>query len=115
MAIARGQVWRSDFGQPRGSAPAYVRPAVVISADEYTRATLQTVTVVAVTTNLRLAALPGNVSIAAGEAGLTEDSVVNVTQVDTLDKDDLVTHLGDLPAWLMAKIDDGLRKALALP
>lgn len=115
MAIARGQVWRADFGQPRGSAPAYVRPAVVVSADEFNRATLRTVTVVAVTSTLQLAKLPGNVLLSAGEAGLDADSVANVTQVDTLDRDDLVTHLGDLSAWLMAKIDDGLRKALALP
>jgi mRNA interferase MazF len=114
MALARGQVWRADFGQPRGSTPAYVRPAVVVSADEFNRAALQTVTVVAVTSTVRLASLPGNVLIPAGEAGLDAASVANITQIDTLDRDDLVVHLGDLPAWLLAKIDDGIRKTLAL-
>ncbi len=115
MGLARGQVWKTDFGEPRGSAPAYVRPAVVISADKFNAASLRTVTVVAITSTTQLAHMPGNVLIPAGSGGLSLDSVANVTQVDTLDRNDLITHLGDLPDWLMAQLDAGLRKALALP
>lgn len=86
-----------------------------MSADEYNRSAIRTVTVVAVTSNLRLAASPGNVLLPANTCGLDVDSVANVTQLATPDRSDLLEHLGTLPAWLMAHVDAGLRTALALP
>jgi mRNA interferase MazF len=112
--LKRGEIWMADFGQPRGSAPALVRPAAIISADEYNASTLRTVVVASLTTNLRLAATPGNVLVPAGIGGATQDSVVNVTQLATLDRLDMLRLLGELPDWLRAQLDDGLRKSLAL-
>ncbi|HVL03324.1 MAG TPA: type II toxin-antitoxin system PemK/MazF family toxin [Acidimicrobiales bacterium] len=112
--IDRGDLWWANLGEPRGSAPGLHRPVVVVQAAPYNRSRLQTVIVVAVTTNLRLAASPGNVVIAAGLAGLEYESVVNVTQVTTVDRDDLVEALGALPPWLLEQVDQGLRRVLAL-
>lgn len=112
--MRRGEIWRADFGQPRGSAPALVRPAAIVSADEFNASALRTVVVASITTNLRLATTPGNVLVPAGTGGVAEDCVVNVTQLATLDRLDLLERLGDLPAWLSAQLDDGLRKSLAL-
>ena len=114
MGVERGQVWKVDLGIPRGSSPALIRPAIVVSADEYNRSALRTVTVVAVTGNVRLAASPGNVLLPADTCGLLDDSVANVTQLATPDKSDLLEHLGTVPAWLMAHVDAGLIKALAI-
>lgn len=112
--IARGEIWWADLGSPRGSAPALRRPVLVISDDRYNRSTLRTVTVVTLTSTTRLAALPGNVAIPADVSGLDRDSVANVTQIATVDRDALEERLGALPQWVLAQVDDGLRLALAL-
>lgn len=112
--IARGEVWWADLGLPRGSAPALRRPVLIVSADDYNRSNLRTVTVVVLTTTMQLAALPGNVSIAAEVSGLPAESVVNVTQVATIDRETLEERVGALPDWLVAQIDVGLGRALGL-
>jgi mRNA interferase MazF len=112
--MERGDVWWADLGSPRGSAPARRRPVLVISADAYNRSRLRTVTVAVLTTNARLAALPGNVAVPAGTASLERDSVVNVTRTATIDRAALDGRIGALPEWLVGQVDDGLRRALAL-
>lgn len=111
----RGQLWWADLGLPRGSAPALRRPVLVISADQYNRSRLATVTVVVLTSNVQLAALPGNTLVPADVvAGLDEDSVVNVTQIATIDRGAVEERIGSLPDWLMAEVNSGLARALAL-
>jgi mRNA interferase MazF len=112
--IVRGELWWADLGLPRGSAPALRRPVLIVSADQYNRSKLRTVTVVVLTTNRQLAALPGNVAVPADLGGLPEDSVVNVTQVATIDRTTLEERIGLLPDWLLAQVDAGLRRALGL-
>ena len=113
--ITRGKVWWADLGLPRGSAPALRRPVLVISDDRFNASTLQTVTVVVLTTNGRLGAVPGNITVPPDASGLPEESVANVTQIATVDRTTLDPEpLGELPSWLMSKIDDGLRLALGL-
>lgn len=112
--MLRGELWWADLGLPRGSAPALRRPVLIISADAYNRSDLQTVTVAVLTTSVRLAALPGNVAVAAEIAGLDVASVVNVTQIATIDRTTLEERLGALPDWLLAQVDAGLTRALAL-
>ena len=112
--IARGELWWADLGLPRDSAPALRRPVLVISADPYNRSSLRTVTVVVLTTTTQLAALPGNVVVAADVSGLPQDSVVNVTQVATIDRGVLEKRIGALPDWLLAQVDGGLSRALGL-
>lgn len=112
--MRRGELWWADLGLPRGSAPALRRPVVIVSANAYNRSQLHTVSVAVLTTNRRLAALPGNVLVPADAAGLETDSIVNVTQIATLDRTALDELLGVLPDWLMAKVDEGLARALSL-
>ena len=113
--IARGSIWWADLGSPRGSAPALRRPVLVVSDDRFNASQLRTVTVATLTSNRRLAALPGNVAVPAELSGLPEESVVNVTQIATVDRVALEGDVvGVLPSWLMAQVDDGLRVALGL-
>jgi mRNA interferase MazF len=112
--MLRGELWWVDLGLPRGSAPALRRPVLVVSADQYNRSKLRTVTVAVLTGNARLAALPGNVAVPADIADLEADSVVNVTQIATVDRGALEERIGALPDWLMAQVDAGLGRALAL-
>jgi mRNA interferase MazF len=112
--MVRGELWWADLGLPRGSAPGLLRPVLLVSADQYNRSNLRTVTVAVLTSNPRLAALPGNVAVPADVAGLEADSVVNVTQIATIDRGVLEQRIGALPDWLMAQVDAGLGHALAL-
>jgi mRNA interferase MazF len=107
-------LWWADLGLPRGSAPALRRPVLVISADQYNRSTLQTVTVAVLTSTTRLAALPGNVAVSADLGLLPADSVINVTQIATVDRDALEQRIGQVPDWLLAQTDTGLARALDL-
>jgi mRNA interferase MazF len=112
--MLRGEVWWADLGLPRGSAPALRRPVLIISADKYNRSRLKTVTVAVLTGNARLAALPGNVAVSTEYAQLEADSVVNVTQIATIDCAALEERVTKLPDWIVAQVDVGLRRALAL-
>ena len=112
--IRRGELWWADLGPPRGSAPARRRPVLVVSADAWNRSRIDTVTCVAVTTNLRLADAPGNVLLPGGAGGLEEDSVANVSQIVTLDKEWLTERIGALDHALSGRVDTGLRRALDL-
>jgi mRNA interferase MazF len=112
--MVRGELWWADLGLPRGSAPALRRPVLIISADQYNRSKLRTITVAVLTSNAQLAALPGNVVVPADVANLEADSVVNVTQIATIDRGALEEPIDALPDWLMAQVDAGLGRALAL-
>ena len=90
------------------------RPVLLISADQYNRSKLRTVTVVVLTGNAKLTSLPGNILAPAEIAGLDFDSVINVTQIATIDRGALGERIGALPDWLMAQVDAGLGRALAL-
>lgn len=103
-----------DFGDPAGSAPGYRRPAVVVSSDRYNRSRVATVIVVAVTSNLRQADAPGNVLLDRHETGLPKDSVVNVTQLLTIDRSLMAAPVGRLPAGTQRRVDSGLRLVLSL-
>ena len=88
---------------------------LVISADQYNRSSLQTLTVLALTRTGRLAALPGNVTLPADLGLLDVDSVINITQVATIDRGALEGPIGELPDWLLAQVDAGIVRALGLP
>jgi mRNA interferase MazF len=112
--IQRGEVWWADLPEPRRSEPGYRRPVLIIQADSFNRSRIQTVLVAAITSNLGLADAPGNVLLPARSSGLPRDSVVNVSQVLTLDRSFLTEHAGTLPARLQGSVDAGLRLALQL-
>ena len=84
----------------------------MVSSDAYNDSQLATVIVLAITTNTRLAAMPGNVFLSSQVSGLPRDSVVNVTAVVTLNKSDLGERCKALPVWIMSEADAGLRRVL---
>ncbi len=112
--IRRGEVWWAGLPDPAASEPGYRRPVFVVSSDEFNRSRIRTVVAAVLTTNLRLAAAPGNVLVAAGETGLPRDSVVNVSQVVTANKLFLAERVGLVGGRAMLAVEDGLRTVLAL-
>ncbi len=112
MVIRQGDVYWVDLGEPGGSEPGYRRPVVVIQNNVFNQSRLRTVVVCALTSNLKRAQAPGNVLLKAGEANLPRDSVVNVTQIFTLNKADLIEYLGTLPPRRVRQILEGVRLVL---
>ena len=69
---------------------------------------------IVVTSNLRLLDAPGNVLLPAKASGLPKDSVANVSQVITLDKDFLAEPAGRIKGPLLKDVENGLRLVLGL-
>lgn len=96
MTIAQGDVWWADLPEVAGSGPGFRRPVIVVQGDALNRSRIATVLCVVLTSNLKWATAPGNVALPSSVTGLPKESVVNVSQVVTLDKTDLTERTGKL-------------------
>jgi mRNA interferase MazF len=114
MVIQRGEIWWAALGEPQGAGPGYRRPVVIVQTDAFNRSNIQTVMAAVITSNLRLAEAPGNFLLPRKESHLRMDSVVNVSQVVTLDKTYLVGKVGALGPGRMLLLEEGLRLVLGL-
>jgi mRNA interferase MazF len=109
MVIAQGDVFWLHMGAPRGSGPGFRRPHVVIQNDVFNASRIQTTILCAVTSNLTRAKAPGNLLLGKGEANLPRPSVVNVSQIVTVDKSILKEKIGTLSRERVRQIVAGLR------
>jgi mRNA interferase MazF len=96
VVIAQGEVWWADLPDPVGSGPGFRRPVVVVQGDAFNRSRLATTVCVPLTSNLAWGEAPGNVELPARATGLPRDSVANVSQIVTLDRDALTERAGRL-------------------
>ena len=97
MVISQGEVWWADLPAATGSGPGFRRPVVVVQGEALNRSRIATVVCVPLTSNLRWADAPGNVSLSARLTGLPKDSVANVSQIVTVGQDLLTERVGKLP------------------
>lgn len=107
--IRQGDVYWLDFGPSSGSATAERHPCVVVQSDVFNRSRIATTVVCMITSNMDRAAAPGNVALRKGDARLSRASVVNVSQVVTVDKGDLDERVGRLPGQALRSVLAGLR------
>lgn len=112
--LRRGDIHWTNLREPVGSEPGYRRPVLIVSADSFNDSRIHTVVAVAITSNLALVDAPGNVDLPAEDSGLDRDSVLNVSQVVTLDKAQLGERAGRLDADTMRRVEAGLRLVLQL-
>ncbi len=112
--MERGDIWWAQLPDPVASEPGFRRPVVVVQSNAFNRSRIRTVIAVVVTSNLSLAEAPGNVLLLSSESGLPKDSVANVSQIITLDRDFLTEKCGRVPSRLIRSIDEGLRLVLSL-
>jgi mRNA interferase MazF len=112
--VNRGQIWWAELAEPVASEPGYKRPVIIVQADEFNKSRINTVVVIAITSNLRLAAAPGNVRLSKAKTGLSKESVANVSQIITLDKQFLVEKIGELDNSTMQELDEGVTLVLGL-
>jgi mRNA interferase MazF len=107
--IRQGEVYWIDFGPVTGSAPAERHPCVVVQSDVFNRSRIATTVVCLITSNVSLSRAPGNAALGKGSANLPKPSVVNVSQVLTVNKTELVERIGRLPAAVIDAICGGLQ------
>ena len=112
--MKRGEVWWAELPEPIASEPGFGRPVLILQSDEFNRSLINTVVAAAITSNMKLAAAPGNVSLAKRSANLGRESVVNVSQIVTLDKSFLRERVGKLQAPKLREVEEGVRLVLAL-
>jgi len=109
VVINQGDIYWIDLGEPSGSEPGYRHPHVVIQNNLFNRSQIRTVIVLALTSNLKRADVPGNVLLENGEANLPRQSVANVSQVFTVDKSQLDEYIGTLSSRRVREILNGIR------
>jgi mRNA interferase MazF len=110
MVIAHGDVVWVDFGVPRGSEPAKIRPAVVMQENWLLATDIATVLAVPLTSNTALEAFPGNVRVPIEASGLDRDSVAVVSQIGPVSREFVDPFpVGHLPSYLVSKVAAGVR------
>ena len=112
--MKKGEVWWASLGDPRGSEPGFKRPVIIVSANEFNKSTIKTVIVAVITSNLRLAEAPGNFSVSKKDSGLAKESVVNISQLLTLDKSFLVEKSKKIPELKLIRLNEGLKLVLSI-
>lgn len=110
----RGEIWWASLPEPTGSMPGYRRPVVIIQADAFNQSRINTILVAIITSNVQLAQAPGNVLLATKRSGLPRESVINVSQIITVDKSFLTEQVGSLTSRQMHQLENGLRLVLSL-
>ena len=112
MVIAQGDIWWADLDEPRGSEPGFRRPVIVVQGDAFNRSDIATVVCVPMTSNLYLADAPGNILVPAKASRLPKDSVANVSQITTLDREVLTERAGRLSQSYLASVLNGIDTVL---
>ena len=112
--MKRGEIWWASLPEPAGSGPGMRRPVLVVQSNPFNDSRVATVVVAVVTSNLALALAPGNVRLGKTDSGLAKPSVVNVSQVLTIDRTFLTGRVRSVSADAMNRVNDGLRMVLGL-
>ena len=112
--MKRGEIWWASLKAPKGSGPGYRRPVLIVQANSFNESRISTILVVVVTSNLELAQAPGNVRISKTDSSLSKASVVNVSQILTIDRQFLTERVGKLPGRVMERINEGLKMVLSV-
>lgn len=112
--IQRGELWWADLGKPRGSGPGLRRPVLVLQSDRFNRSPIRTVLVAPLTSQVALAAAPGNVLCRPRGTGLEKPSVVNVSQISAVDRGFFIERIGRVPLPVLQEVEAGVRLVLGL-
>ena len=112
--MKKGEIWWAALPKPRGSKPGFRRPIVIVSANTFNANRINAVLAAVITSNLRLGDAPGNIKIKARESKLDKDSIINVSQIITIDKDYLTEKVAKLNSQYMNALNNGLALVLGL-
>ena len=114
MVIKRGEIWWAELPEPIGSGPGYKRPLLILQSNEFNKSKINTIIAAVITANTYLAAAPGNVLLSSKQSKLPKESVINVSQIITIDKSFLTERIHTLSYRVMTQVDEGIRLVLKL-
>jgi mRNA interferase MazF len=112
MVIGQGDIYWVDLEEPSGSEPGYRHPHVVVQNNVFNRSQIRTVVACPLTSNLKRASAPGNVLLDKNEGDLPRQSIVNVSQIFTVDKSQLSEYVGTLSPKRVREILSGIKLVL---
>ena len=112
--MQRGDIWWASLPEPEGSGPGYRRPVLIVQSNEFNRSRINTLIVAVITSNMALASAPGNVHLEPRSSGLPKESVVNISQLITVDRRFLTEKIKSIDPQKMKEVEDGLRLILAI-
>ena len=112
--MKRGEIWWASLPTPSGSGPGFRRPVLIIQSNEFNQSHIATLIVAVITSNLALASAPGNLRISKSASGLPKASVINVSQLITLDKSLVTEKIKLIPNHVMNQVATGLQLVLQL-
>jgi len=112
--MTRGEIWWVDLGIPFGSEPGFKRPVIIVQDDAFNESAINTIIVVPLTTNLNLESSPGNAFLNRKETNLSKDSIANISQIVTLDRERFLSKASKLKSKNMKKIEEGIKLVLSL-
>ncbi len=114
MVMKRGEIWWAELPEPVGSEPGYKRPLLIVQANEFNKSKINTIIAVVITTNLHLAGAPGNVLLSAKQSKLPKESVINISQIITIDKSFLTEKVHTISNKIVAIVEEGMKLVLRL-
>lgn len=112
--MTRGEIWWTNLRKPVGSEPGFKRPVLIIQSDVFNKSKINTVICLVITSNLNLAETGKNILLKKAESNLPKDSVINVSQIVTLDKEYLDECIGSVSQKIMQKLESSLKVVLNL-
>jgi mRNA interferase MazF len=115
MVIRKGSIYWVDFSPGKGSEPLGRRPGLVVQNDILNDSNLNTVIMLAITSTMKFAELPGNVVLRKGEANLPKRCVINVTRIKSVDKKSITEKIGTLSKARVDEVHAGLKLVMELP
>ncbi|MDR2482559.1 MAG: type II toxin-antitoxin system PemK/MazF family toxin [Treponema sp.] len=112
--MLKGEIWWAELPTARGSEPAKTRPVLIVQCDMMNRSSLHTVICAAITSNLALEHAPGNFRLEKSVSGLEKTSVINFSQIVTIDKAFLRECVRTLPKLVAQRIDQSLKTVFGI-
>lgn len=113
MVVKRGEIWIANLPDPTGSGPGFRRPVVVVQSDDFNASAIRTTIVAIITSNLRLGDAPGNILLSKRQSKLKRASVINASQLFTIDKTLLAERISRLSEDLAHRLTEGIKLVLA--
>ena len=110
LVMIKGEIWWANLpDDPYGSEPGKRRPVVIIQNDTINRSNIKTVICAIITSNMAQAQISGNILLEKAVTGLDKTSVVNFSQIVTIDKSRLTEQVSMLPKDYIKKINESIR------
>jgi len=110
--VVRSEIWWAALPIPRASEPGYKRPVLILQSDAFNKSNINTVICAIITSNIALADAPGNVMLSKKDSKLPKRSVINVSQIVTLDKSYLTECVNTISKNIMHKVENGIKLVL---